>query len=168
MERFGGATNRQLRLDSMEPWPTSHGNNCSSTRPSFATRYLQWSHGPLAMETRHYGPAHFFQVWDLQWSHGPLAMETVNLLCSRHYLNNLQWSHGPLAMETRELSQAVPPAYTPSMEPWPFSHGNGQSVVFPSLSQQPSMEPWPFSHGNPGAVAGRPPGLYPFNGAMAL
>ena len=85
---------------------------------------LQWSHGPLAMET----PGRFplptgrsppsMEPWPfshgnelqqgfrqrpvshLQWSHGPLAMETRRRRTTRRLVQTLQWSHGPLAMET--------------------------------------------------------------------
>ena len=61
---------------------------------------LQWSHGPLAMET---SPVAFIPAGDvpcLQWSHGPLAMETAFRDIAGNDKELLQWSHGPLAMET--------------------------------------------------------------------
>ena len=36
---------------SMEPWPFSHGNIEGTMFKQAAMYHLQWSHGPLAMET---------------------------------------------------------------------------------------------------------------------
>ena len=83
----------------MEPWPFSHGNLTSCSVPALET-VLQWSHGPLAMET-HPKIIVRLGLLILQWSHGPLAMETPPRRFSQvHNRLLLQWSHGPLAMET--------------------------------------------------------------------
>ena len=105
----------------------------------------------------------------------------------------LQWSHGPSAMDTQEEREKHIERLTPSMEPWPFSHGYSvcsRSMFFsipflqwshgpsamdtwlgllrPPAIFQPSMEPWPFSHGYLSGPLRAAPGPGPFNGAMAL
>ena len=60
----------------MEPWPFSHGNDVDVGNDGTEELNLQWSHGPLAMETA-YDYYYVDSAIDiLQWSHGPLAMET--------------------------------------------------------------------------------------------
>ena len=39
-------------VPSMEPWPFSHGYAGTAGTVGGGDRYLQWSHGPLAMDTR--------------------------------------------------------------------------------------------------------------------
>ena len=75
-------------------------------------------------------------------------METAGGSSGRDGFSHLQWSHGPLAMETfLHCDRAI--FWTgPSMEPWPFSHGNSVAVHDALKNKVPSMEPWPFSHGN--------------------
>ena len=60
---------------SMEPWPFSHGYQEVFHLHVILSFYLQWSHGPSAMDT---WPAmsRLFNVNALQWSHGPSAMDT--------------------------------------------------------------------------------------------
>ena len=90
---------------SMEPWSFSHGNMAAAGAWLVHFVRLQWSHGPLAMETQvridygtpEYGPS--MEPWS--FSHGNSGST------SRDYtrLVFLQWSHGPLAMETGTFSQ---------------------------------------------------------------
>ena len=164
---------------SMEPWPFSHGN-FRGLIPDWAWQfYLQWSHGPSAMETSgREWPSWYLAV--LQWSHGPSAMETcktVKLRSGTSPFNgamalqpwkpplpkdsdprpeNLQWSHGPSAMETSSGDLHAPPDLLSfngamALQPWKpdVSRGDGHGQV------GPSMEPWPFSHGNDSRGAGR-------------
>ena len=85
----------------------------------------------------------------LQWSHGPLAMETgVTFHTPVKAACRLQWSHGPLAMETTDVYVPDADKVLPSMEPWSFSHGNFHLTEPPCRYLSPSMEPWSFSHGN--------------------
>ena len=124
MERFVGATNRQLRLDSMEPWSFSHGN-----RPLIPTSDNEMI------------PS--MEPWP--FSHGNVLVHARSMIV----VDRLQWSHGPLAMETSLAVADASRHRVPSMEPWPFSHGNGQERVLRLFGELvPSMEPWPFSHGN--------------------
>ena len=85
-----------------------------------------------------------------------------------HALVYLQWSHGPSAMDTgcapsRGFEAGRPFNGAMALQPWIRGYvdagdGGGHS---------PSMEPWPFSHGY-FCIAQWIAALNPFNGAMAL
>ena len=126
----------------MEPWPFSHGNSPLAAASSSRWYSLQWSHGPLAMETLTVTSAPVLLA-SLQWSHGPLAMETHAAEMYWYGNKALQWSHGPLAMETCQQLHHVFCPVQPSMEPWPFSHGNDDYVM--SRIRHPNTLQW--SHG---------------------
>ena len=88
-----------LRVPSMEPWPFSHGyavrkqavpGNCCPFNGAMALQ--PWIHH---FDKRHY----LFSVF-LQWSHGPSAMDTPPAEARSGKLITLQWSHGPSAMDT--------------------------------------------------------------------
>ena len=155
---------------SMEPWPFSHGYlrafdvvQCAERSFNGAMALQPWIPACLLPETMMLLPFN-----------GAMALQPwirVNWVNDGVHKYDLQWSHGPSAMDT---SSKMPPCAafaTPSMEPWPFSHGYGQQfspdrplvIPFngamalqpwilglrsqPPRSGGPSMEPWPFSHG---------------------
>ena len=90
-------------MPSMEPWPFSHGNLQFSKDTGIAAKPSMepwpFSHGNAAVPAL-FGPGRII----LQWSHGPLAMETSLPAPDAAQSAALQWSHGPLAMETSRLS----------------------------------------------------------------
>ena len=167
------------------------GSACLRIWPTIC---LQWSHGPLAMDTtppfsdkentsqpsmepwpfsHGYRTGQMLSVFShssLQWSHGPLAMDTFTDW--RRYLKRyifLQWSHGPLAMDTKLTLRVVP-----SGRILQWSHGPLAMDTTPSLyASTASIVFLQWSHG-PLAMdtsSGRSPcrpGSSAFNGAMAL
>ena len=88
----------------MEPWHFSHGEPV-----------ITLGAAPLAR---------------LQWSHGILAMERARGCAPGLTIYGLQWSHGILAMERRDPRQFLRHARRASMEPWHFSHGEHDVLLW--------------------------------------
>ena len=128
---------------------------------------LQWSHRLSAMETpKTVSP--MLTTWALQWSHRLSAMETTQPPQKHKSRTYLQWSHRLSAMETFYGRVCPGCQHAPSMEPPPFSDGNGQEPAEQRPPVMPSMEPPPFSDGNACASTATPTRRSTFNGATAF
>ena len=190
--RLAPSPTNSVHTASMEPWPFSHGYDLHGPAAGAHDRGFN---GAMALQPWiHAAPGREGQssCW-LQWSHGPSAMDTVKISGKPKSIIKLQWSHGPSAMDTAPDAAIFADTGWASMEPWPFSHGyadhlrpaalenpelqwsHGPSAMDTAFAVEASrqnlcasMEPWPFSHGYVLKLSASAAGESRFNGAMAL
>ena len=107
----------------MEPWPFSHG---------YIVHWREWK-----------------RRYFLQWSHGPSAMDTPGSVPTSPLLRTPSMEPWPFSHGYSDQVDPGEDCQRPSMEPWPFSHGYSLTHEYDQEAYPPSMEPWPFSHGYP-------------------